>query len=241
MVAGRPVFEIPGWSDRTGTHAGLLGRSPRKENHLRSLALADAHDPVWRAIGRQLARGVLVGCNQQHTTSLQAVGSGIVGLDGFCRLAEPSDGLLTRRRDVCLAISIADCVPVYLCVPERYVAVVHAGWRGVAGGILEQAVSDLTNAAACPPSQVVMHCGVSICGRCYEVGSEVFEQLGLPETVDRCVDLRRELCRRAQQLGLTDVTSSSRCTLEEPQAFYSYRGESGTGARMLAFMSLDPP
>lgn len=88
------------------------------------------------------------------------------------------------------AITIADCVPAFIAHPSGVVGIVHAGWRGVAGGILPQALR-LFAQLGCPVDECYVHLGPSICGRCYEVGSDVYEQLtGWQTKRPRHVDLR---------------------------------------------------
>jgi len=121
---------------------------------------------------------------------------------------------------VLLAITVADCIPIYLVVPQkRVVALLHAGWRGTAGGILERGVELLKGEASAAASDIVMHCGIGICGSCYEVGSEVLAQLGAgPEAGSGRVDLRDRLARRAERLGLSEVTCLAVVQRARPRA-----------------------
>jgi len=71
----------------------------------------------------------------------------------------------TREDAVLLTVTVADCIPVYLAVPRKgAVALVHAGWRGTADGILEQCIELLKWRGFAKASDIVMHCGVGICG-----------------------------------------------------------------------------
>ena len=100
------------------------------------------------------------------------------GDPGGWLLIEGVDGHATDAPGVLLTVTIADCVPVYLADPVgRRVALLHAGWRGLAAGILEAGVGLLSSRGS-SAADILMHCGVSICGNCYEVGSEVFAALG---------------------------------------------------------------
>lgn len=126
------------------------------------------------------------------------------------------------------AVTIADCVPVFLAQRDGPVAVVHAGWRGVADGILAQAVRALV-AAGATPGDLVMHCGPSICGRCYEVGPDVYEKLtGFATRRPRQVDLRALLGEQAKELGVGRFTATGDCTRCDNDRFYSHRaGDAG--------------
>src|SRR5205085_7847567 len=100
--------------------------------------------------------------------------------------------------------SVADCVPASIVDPaRRVVAVVHAGWRGTAGGILEAALGELARSGS-DPAALRVHFGPAICGDCYEVGPEVHAAvnpaLPAPEA-PAPIDLRAALARRATGAG----------------------------------------
>src|SRR5207245_11332464 len=145
------------------------------------------------------------------------------------------DGHATAERGVLLTVTVADCIPVYLAVPQKgAMALVHAGWRGTADGILEQAVELLKWRGFAKGGDIVMHCGVGICGRCYEVGSEVAVRFGLTGTVQ--LDLREVLTRQARNLGIDEITISPWCSAEGRDRFFSHRGSRGRDGRMVAYL-----
>lgn len=137
-----------------------------------------------------------------------------------------------------MAVTVADCVPAFLVAPERETsAVVHAGWRGAAAGILERAVATLRDRFGIPAAEVALHLGPSICGDCYEVGPEVHEGLGEPTPPGPSpVDLRGNLARRAEAVGIpaSEITVSTLCTRCGPVDLYSHRG--GDAARQVAYL-----
>jgi copper oxidase (laccase) domain-containing protein len=138
-------------------------------------------------------------------------------------------------------VTIADCVPVYLIAPGRGVALLHAGWRGTAGGILGRGVEALLAATRSPLPKVIMHCGIGICGDCYEVGSEVMEGCGVRANGAGPwhIDLRDRLVEQARELGLNQVTTSGWCSAHDRPAFYSHRASGGTDGRMVAYIGID--
>ena len=98
--------------------------------------------------------------NQIHGTEVMSVGParGWVQIEGI-------DGWVTTAPGVLLTVTVADCIPVYLAVPGKGVALLHAGWRGTAGGILGRGLERLlARRRTSPSADVVMHCGVGICG-----------------------------------------------------------------------------
>ncbi len=137
-----------------------------------------------------------------------------------------------------LTITVADCIPIYLAVPDKgAIALLHAGWRGTAAGILECGLDVLKRYAFASAGDIVMHCGVGICGNCYEVGSEVAEKLGEPRR-DRSahVDLRGILAAQAAELGVGAVTVSPWCTAHDRAQFFSHRASGGADGRHVAYL-----
>ena len=166
----------------------------------------------------------------------QVHGARMLKHDGFANgllIADDSDGHSTTQRGVLLAVSVADCVPVFVVdVPRRAVAVLHAGWRGVARGIMG-------NCLAVSGPDVRVHLGPAICGACYAVGPEVHTALGLsPPLQNAPVDLRAILAEQACASGVSaaSITSSAWCTRCGDSPFYSHRG--GHAERQVAVIGM---
>lgn len=143
-------------------------------------------------------------------------------------LALEGDGHVTRSPGVLVAVTVADCVPVFVVTAEpRAVAVLHAGWRGAAAGILEAGLEVFAHRLGIGPAEVHVHLGPAICGSCYEVGPEVHEALGLirPDGPTP-VDLRAVLTRRAASAGVEGrrMSVSTWCTRCGDPPFFSHRG-----------------
>ena len=129
-------------------------------------------------------------------------------------------------------MTIADCVPVLIGHPSGVVAAVHAGWRGVAGGILAEAIRAL-EALGLVPRDLVVHLGPSICGRCYEVGPDVYEKLtGWETRHPRHVDLRALLAEQAKEAGVVRWSASGECTRCDNDRLFSHRA--GDAGRQIA-------
>jgi polyphenol oxidase len=142
------------------------------------------------------------------------------GLSAGLMLAEDSDGHITAAPGVLLAVSIADCVPVFVVdAQQRRVSVLHAGWRGTAAGIVRNCIEVMG-------SGVLVHLGPGICGNCYEVGPEVHAALGLtPPDRNTPVDVRGVLAAQCLALGIPadSITTSSWCTRCGDSPFFSHR------------------
>jgi YfiH family protein len=172
------------------------------------------------------------------------VQEGIAAVESLSRLmlCPDADGHVTAIGGVLLGVTVADCVPVSLVDPvRRAVGLLHAGWRGVVAGILENGIRRLGREFGSRPEDLWLHLGPAICGDCYEVGGEVHSALGLPEPDGpRPVDLRACLHLRAVAIGVNEarVTESAWCTLCGESPFYSHRrGERG---RQVAFLGIRP-
>ncbi len=158
-------------------------------------------------------------------------------------LHEGADGHATDQSGVLLLVTVADCVPVYLVAPrQRAVALLHAGWRGTAAGILRQGVALLGARTGAGPGELVMHAGVAISGPCYEVGADVMTDVGKPAEGPGPwhLDLRDVLADQAAELGIGEVTRSGHCTSRENRHFFSHRGSGGRDGRMVAYLGVVP-
>jgi len=150
---------------------------------------------------------------------------GIMVMDAF-------DGHVTDRAGLLLSASVADCVPVFVADPQgRAVAMLHAGWRGTAAGIVERGIQRIVEGWHGAPERLWLHCGPAICGECYEVGPEVHAGVDPqrdPPSGNTCINLRASIARRALATGLLAerVTLSAHCTRCGPPDFFSHRAGS---------------
>jgi len=155
-------------------------------------------------------------------------------------ITEGVDGHVTAAPGVLLLVTVADCIPVFLFDPVARVAgLLHAGWRGTAGGILGRGMAAMRMLGA-TEADTVMHCGVGICGNCYEVGHEVKSALshGTGPGDGGTVDLRKCLANEGRKLGLRTISVADQCSREEGSRFFSHRrGGLGEG-RMVAFLGM---
>jgi len=135
------------------------------------------------------------------------------------------DGHATTVPGLGLLVLVADCLPVALVAPGR-VAMLHCGWRGLAGGILDRALErfDEPPAAAIGP-------GIGRC--CYEVGDEVLAEFSSYEGVadGRMLDLRAIARRQLEAGGVTQVEDVDLCTSCRPDLFFSHRRDNGVTGR----------
>jgi len=175
-------------------------------------------------------------------------------VDGWL-LLDGVDGHATAEPGLLLAVTVADCVPVYLVAPgSGVVALLHAGWRGTAAGILARGVQVVTQRASVPARDLVMHCGVGICGACYGVGPEVVAALAASVPTGAAagevrsgasgashVDLRALLALQARELGVGVVSVSAWCAAHDRERFFSHRASGGRDGRMAAYLGRPLP
>ncbi len=194
-------------------HGNLsTGRGDRHErgSELRE-RLCDALGLDWLCASRQV-----------HGTSVQRVrersGSGgeAVALD--------ADGHATALPGLGVMVLTADCLPVALGA-QGAVAMVHAGWRGLADGVLEQGVRALRELAPGDRIEAVIGPGAGVC--CYEVGPEVHDAFGqaTPQAEHRQgqnINLRAIARERLLAAGVTQVSDAEACTICD-ERFFSHR------------------
>lgn len=157
-----------------------------------------------------------------------------------------ADASFTRERGVVCAVLTADCLPVLLC-DERatVVGVAHAGWRGLAAGVIEATVAAMGE----PGDRLLAWLGPAIGPRAFEVGGEVRDQFiahdaqaanaFVPGANDKWLCDIHELARqRLQALGTRRLTSAEFCTLRGADQFFSYRRDGVTG-RMASLIWLE--
>ena len=188
----------------------------------------------WKSLKQALrARGAdRLACGMQvHGAHVARHGP---GWTGFLRVPE-ADGHVSNEKGTALAVTIADCTPVFLAHGSGAIALLHAGWRGTAGRILEKGVEEFRKSGI-RARELECHLGPSICGNCYEVGPEVLEAMtGKPASRKGLLDVRQVLADQARQLGVKSVSISPWCTRCHNDRFYSHRA--GDEGRLLAVIA----
>lgn len=157
-----------------------------------------------------------------------------------------ADAAVASRKNAVCAVLTADCLPVLLCDEGgTVVAAAHAGWRGLAAGVIEAAVQ----AMAAPPSRLLAYLGPAIGPQSFEVGAEVrdafmtcsaaaadaFVSKGRGKYLADLYCLARQ---RLNALGVSRVFGGGRCTYSDAEHFYSYRRDRAAG-RMASLIWLE--
>ncbi len=157
-----------------------------------------------------------------------------------------ADAAFTRAPGQVCAVLTADCLPLLLCDRAgTVVAAAHAGWRGLAGGVLESAVAAMQAA----PGDILAWMGAAIGPQAFEVGDEVRQAFVaqhpgaaaafVPHAAGKWLaDIYQLACIRLNHAGVHAIYGGGRCTFTEADSFYSYRRDGVTG-RMASLIWLE--
>ena len=219
-----PHDEVPGFGQ-----FGFTAFTTTREAGSFNLASAE---PAAAVFGRwmNLVESMRPGA-QRVATALQVHGDRILTHEntwnGWLRDTSGADGHFTTTPGTAMAVSLADCVPVFIAHPAGAAMVLHSGWKGTALRIVERGLSAMAKAGF-DVREALVHLGPAICGKCYEVGPDVFEAVtGKSVHAPTSLDLREVIAQHARDAGAT-VTVSPWCTRCHNEKFFSHRaGDTG--------------
>jgi YfiH family protein len=209
-----------------------------------NLGTSSGDDPERVAQNRRIVREHLPSTPQWMA---QIHGTDVADLDRLREGEVPrADAAVTSQAGKVAVVLTADCMPLLLCDRAgRRVAVAHAGWRGMAAGVIESAVSSLR----AQPADVMAWMGPTIGPAAFEVGAEVREAFlaGAPEAASAftshtpgkyMADLYALARQRLARAGVAQVSGGAFCTYREAGRFFSYRRVPRSG-RMGAFIWME--
>ncbi|MDX1647862.1 MAG: polyphenol oxidase family protein [Longimicrobiales bacterium] len=242
-----PRLVHPDWSEAfpwlvQGTSARGSGSAPFDLGLFSGGSSEAAVRTNWARLAAAAGADLVVHAPQPHGTAVRIWrdASEQADPDERLELVDPCDGHATDRTGVLLAVTTADCVPVFIVDPvRRSVAMVHAGWRGASSGILAEGLATMARGFATDVADVHVHLGPAICGRCYEVGPEVFGAFGLPAPRHAApIDVRAWLAGAAVELGVDreKVSVSRHCTRCTGSRLFSHRN--GDRFRQAGFLGI---
>ena len=235
-----PSWLVPDWPAPPNIHARITTRqTPGVSQPPRdSCNLGDRCGDDADAVARN--RASLVGLLHLPTTPMwlrQVHGTKVVNADACASTDTPeADAAVARQSGVVLAVLTADCLPILFCTADGgAIAVAHAGWRGLASGVLEATVASLD----VDPSQVLAWLGPAIGAASYEVGEEVRQAFVdhdarsagafLPTRPNHWLcDLSALARMRLGATGVARIGGGDFDTRSDPR-FYSYRGDPQSG------------
>ena len=207
-------FSQGSWSSlNLGTNCG--DNPQHVENNRRSLLRLLPSEPRW--------------LNQVH-------GTNAVGWDKANDPGIKADAIVASQTGQVCAVLTADCLPVLFCNQAgTHIAAAHAGWRGLAAGVLQATVL----AMGCKPADLLAWLGPAIGPQAFEVGKDVYDAFvnQNPENIsafkphgDRWLADLYQLARQALRgVGICKILGGGYCTYSEPDKFFSYRRDGVTG------------
>jgi len=232
----QPGHSLPPYDQlNLGLHVGDVEEHVLANRALLQQELSLPNQPEW--------------LNQTHSTRCIAIDD---------ESSRDGDAAFTQDPERVLAIMTADCVPILICDREgREIAAIHAGWRGLLNGVIENTIQQLKSS----PSELMAWIGPCICATCYEVGDEVREKFientplamkaFVPSPKDAgprsslhdarisdthptnqakwLANLPRLAEDRLRLNQINAVYQSNICTFEQKDRFYSYRRSAQTG------------
>jgi YfiH family protein len=220
LLAG-PVREGETWvwkASRDGVEVRFTGRGP--------------------AGGREEALGTVEGSPPPISWAEQVHSA--VALPARAGGSGEGDALVSEEAGLALCVATADCVPVLIAGPET-IAAVHAGWRGIASGVVAAAVDRMKG----NPSRWTAWVGPAIGACCYEVGEEVAASVAAASGAGVAVagpagrphlDLPGAVRLQLEAAGVGEVIVLPRCTRCDEAALWSYRREGRRAGRNFAFI-----
>jgi len=228
---------VPGWPapERVRalitTRSGGASRGIYADFNLAERVGDDAHAVTKN---RETLRGLLpaepVWLRQAHGTRVVEAVPGSLG--------EEADAAVARAPGRVCAVLTADCLPVLLADEGgTVVGIAHAGWRGLAAGVIENVVRAMGGVA---PESLIAYLGPAIGAGAYEVGRDVFDAFVAadPEAATAfasrgagkyLADLNLLARQRLMRLGVGSIHGGTMCTYSDPERFYSYRRDGATG------------
>jgi len=260
----RPDWHVAGVGALMTTRAGGCSAAPFDTMNLQ-IGGGDASEAVVRnrALLADAIGAAPVFVSQVHGARVVrlARADGVPGAS-----VHTADASVTTEQGIACTIQVADCLPVLFAAPEgRGVGAAHAGWRGLAGGVLEATIATLCDAAGCRPADLKAWIGAGIGPARFQVGADVVEAFGagrrgdtrldggaggsassedrverfVPESPGKWLANLPLLARdRLRTAGVTAVSGGAWCTVSEPSRFFSFRRDRVTG-RMGAVIWLD--
>lgn len=245
----RPDWDVPpGVRAWMSTRQGGVSQAPFDSLNLaRSIA---GHDDVAEAVAENRRRfAQAIGAEPVFLHQVHGIDVVELGRQHLMREAPApmADASVTRCPGIACTVFAADCLPVLFCTNDgRAAGAAHAGWRGLAAGVLEATTQRLVALSGCAPGEILAWLGPCIGPRRFEVGADVraaFAERGRAVAHDAAfvpvtrrdgtpgwlADLPMLARRRLAAVGVTRVCGGQWCTVSEPLRFFSFRRDGLTG------------
>ena len=233
---GGGASSVPYASLNLGGHVGDAAAAVAENRRRLVIEAGLPSEPVWLAQVHGVTVADLDAVGPVHTLETLGVSGGAAASAGAGALP-PADAAFTRQPGRVCAILTADCLPIVLAADSGdLVAAAHAGWRGLASGVIEATV----RALGVEPGRLMAWLGPAIGPGHFEVGAEVREALlqgdsgaedaFLPNSRGRFMaDLAALARRRLASVGVDRIYGGGHCTFAEGERYFSHRRDGVTG------------
>jgi len=228
-LGGHYAIDLPGARVVFTTRRGGFSQGPYRSLNLGGLT-EDDPEAVARnraALRTEVAAPPLSFMHQVHGAEVRPVAAGTLVPDPLPEV----DGQVTVTPGVAPVALVADCLPIAVA-GDGGVAMLHAGWRGLAAGVIAEGVRALRGLGAEGPLAAAIGPGAGGC--CYEAGAEVHAAFAdIPEAHRGAnVDLKAAARRRLTEAGVGDVADLGVCTIcSDPELLFSHRRDRGVTGR----------
>jgi len=161
-----------------------------------------------------------------------------------------ADAVVTVKRGILIGVQVADCVPILLCDKKKMVvSAVHAGWRGTAAQIIRKTIRAMTEHFGSIPKDIVMACGPSIRGCCYQVGNELIDAVcsatgkgDYHAHNDDVSFIDLSAANRCQAISAgvptENIWIAEDCTFCNPRQYHSFRYHKNHAGRQAGFIGI---
>ncbi len=243
-----PDWPAPPWIKAfTTTRRGGFSHPPFDSLNL-SLLVGDKHSAVTK--NHQLLKTSL-GLTKEPFWLKQVHGTKIISANASPSNSE-ADAIYSHEPQVVCAVQTADCLPLLVCSRTRHycIAAIHAGWKGLAAGIIENSIQALD----CPTADLLVWLGPAIGPQAFVVGEEVimtftdkhpeaktaFQQINSNKWLANVYQLAKQ---RLHKLGINAIYGGKYCTYMNKEQFFSFRRDKVTGrmASLIWINSLSTP
>jgi len=226
-----------GWRFSSPFGEGLFARATIEGESLDVSLSRDDREEILVGLARQNGWSGRLG----PFSMVQVHGARVVQIEGEePALVAECDALVTDLEDTLLTALTADCVPLALFA-EGAVSVVHAGWRGLAEGVIHAAVLDVCDLAGVGPENVFAFVGPAAGVCCYEVGDEVLQAIGATAVHSgRMLSSSDTAIRQLLAAGVSQIEAVEACTIcADPSVLNSFRRDGDNSGRqgVLAWLS----
>jgi polyphenol oxidase len=244
----RPDWTVDGVGGLMSTRQGGTSAGPFESFNLRGgLGDDDASVANNQAVFAAAIGVVPVWLNQVHGTTVVRLRAADASPGASVHTADAS---VTTEHGIACTAQVADCLPVLFAAPGgRAVGAAHAGWRGLAAGVLDATVLAVCEASGCDSAELQVWMGACIGPSRFEVGRDVLDAFDVSATSSSArftprsatkwnADLPGLARDRLVGAGVVSITGGRWCTVSEPSRFFSYRRDRITG-RMAAAVWID--